>query len=698
VLKASGRLATRRPLIVCLAWLALVFVGFGVGTGVFGRMSGTGTAVRGSESQRAGDLLGRLQPHGSDTIVAVVSGTRVTPLRPQVEQALTTLRHIPGVTAATDPFTTPRLISADTQALLIPVTVGDDIGDGDLDHAVAVLNGIRAPSVHVSGGPLLNSDLNHAAKHDVVNAELLSLPIVLILMIVVFGGLRAGLLPLAMTIGGVAGAFLLLYGFSFVTDVSTYAIQITTMLGLGLAVDYALLIVSRFRELRGETTDLAHAVRRTIETAGRTVAFSGLTVAVSLAGLMVFPNTFLRSIGASAVGVVLVDMLAALTLLPALLTLFGARIKPTGPARGAFFGRIAVAVAKRPVAVLLTLTAGLLVLAAPLTGLELSSGDARSLPTSTQARQAYDTVAAHFPAGTGSTTITVLIRPGADPALVTRFSHLPGVNSAQVTDLPGGTKDLELTPAGPTYGTAATHLVHTIRTDRAGQPVLVGGDAAHLADFQAMLTSRAPWAIGLGLVAIMVLLFAFTGSLLVPIRTILTTGLSLGAALGIVTWVFQSGHLAGLFGAEGQGALDMTIVPLVTAIAFGLAMDYEIFILGRMREAWQSTGDPHQAVVGGLRGTGRVVTSAALLIVVVFACFMTGSAAVILEVGLGLTLAVVIDATVVRMLLVPATMTLLGRAAWWAPAPLRRLHDRFGLTEAPATPAELPVATSGARP
>jgi RND superfamily putative drug exporter len=211
--------------------------------------------------------------------------------------------------------------------------------------------------------------------------------------------------------------------------------------------------------------------------------------------------------------------------------------------------------------------------------------------------------------------------------------------------------------------------------------VLVSGDAAHMTDYRDVLAQRLPYAVGLVLIAILVLLFAFTGSVLIPLKTIATTLLSLGAALGITVWVFQDGHLAGLFGTQGLGALNGPMPPLIVAIAFGLAMDYEIFILGRMRETWLATGDPAHAVETGLARTGKVVTAAALLLVTVFACFMTGGFAPVLQIGLGLTLAVLIDATVVRLLLVPATMTLLGRHAWWSPAPLRRLRTRIGISE-----------------
>ena len=281
--------------------------------------------------------------------------------------------------------------------------------------------------------------------------------------------------------------------------------------------------------------------------------------------------------------------------------------------------------------------------------------------------------------------MTVVLKPGTDPATADRIRALsPGAESR---DLPGGTTVLNLRPGGSADGKEATELVERVRDIRGDEPVEVTGVAARLVDFRAMLGDRAPWAAVAVLGGTFLLLFAFTGSVLIPLRTIVTTLLSLGAALGVVVWVFQDGHLASAPGSQELGALSPTAPPLIIAIAFGLAMDYELFILARMRETWLRTGDERKAVVTGLRRSGRVVSCAALLLAVVFGAFMTGGFAPILQIGLGLTLAVLIDATLVRMLLVPATMALLGRRAWWAPPWLRRAHDRFGLHEE-ARPAE----------
>lgn len=688
MLSSLARAATRRPLTVMLLWVLFLLLGFGLGTGVFGRLSDNVPEVPGTESERAAQYLDRADPAG-ESITGVVEGVPVSSpaLRNQVERAVADVRDIAGVAAVPDPYTTRGLRAEDGRALIVPVTLrgglDDDAEERAVDAAADRIRQIDAPEVHVSGGPLLGEQLGERAQEDVKKAELISLPVVLALLLVVFGGLRAAALPLVIAVSGIAGAFLALFGFSQVTDISVYAIQVTTMLGLGLAVDYALLMLVRFREERRHTEDVVVAVHRTVAAAGRTVLFSGLTVAVSLTGLLVFPSVFLRSMGLAVAAVVVVDMLAAVTLLPALLTKFGAKIapaknRPEGE-EGRFFARVARFAARRRLAVLAIAVPALLVLALPVTGMRIEIGDATQLPSSTEARQLYDTVDAHFPPGTGVSPVTAVLKPGTGAATAERIRALSP--TAQSRELPGGATVVELQPSGRVDGKEATGLVKKVREVRGDDPVQVTGSAARLVDFRGMLSERAPWAALTVLAGIFVLLFAFTGSVLIPLRTILTTLLSLGAALGVVVWVFQDGHLAGALGAQGLGALSLTAPPLIVAIAFGLAMDYELFILARMREARRATGDDQEAVVSGLRRSGRVVTCAALLLAVVFGAFMTGGFSPILQIGLGLTLAVLIDATLVRMLLVPATMTLLGRWAWWAPKPLRRVHRRFGLSE-----------------
>ena len=698
MLRHAAELAIRRPRTVVAVWLVVLAVGLGLGGAVFGKLGGLGASVPGSESRVTADRVDKLEP-GQDTIdamvTAAVTGRAVADdagLKERITGAVADLRKVPGIAHVPDPYQTPGM-TGDGQAVAVSVTfaggLSSDAKNTALDAAQARLRAIGTPDyqVRVSGGPLLSDALNQTAQADASKAEMLSLPIVLVLLVLVFGGLLAAALPLVLALCGVASTLLVLYGFSFVTDLSVYSVQITTMLGLGLGVDYALLMVTRFKQERAVTANVADCVRATVGAAGRTVFFSGLTVAVSLAGIVVYPAPFLRSMGLASCAVVAVDMLAAVTLLPALLAKYGHRIKPANGRRrqGHWFGKFAGGVVRRPLPVLLVIGAALVTVALPVRGLSMSSGDARELPASSEARQVYDLSLAHFPGHSNADSITVLVEGGAArPDYLAHLRSLPGVVDSSQKTYADGSAIVNLTPSGTDDGPVATGLVKTVRGEH--QRAFVSGSSAHLVDFRQMLVDRLPLAAGVVLVSVFVLLFLFTGSVLIPLKAVLTNLLSIGAALGAVVWVFQNGHGASGFGTGmkgGLGALDVTVPPLMIAVAFGLSMDYEIFILGRIREARLHGEDARAAVVTGIRHTGRVVTCAAALLMIVFACFMTGGAAPILEFGLGLTLAVLIDATLVRMMLVPAVLALLGERGWWAPRFLRGFHRRFGVSEAP---------------
>jgi RND superfamily putative drug exporter len=680
-------------------WLLVIVIGAGLGGAVVGRLGGTGGNVPGSESAITAERVAKQDP-GSDTITGLITSSTVgrpiatdPAVRARVTAAVADLRRIPSVAAAPDPYQTPGM-TGDGKAIAVAVTFTAGISGSDehaaLRAAEARLRAVGGDGieVRVGGGPLLDNALNSAARHDAQQAEIISLPLVLVLLLLVFGGLLAASLPMLLALCGIASTLLVLYAFSFVTSLSVFSVQITTMLGLGLGVDYALLVVTRFRQERAATSDRARVddcVRRTVAGAGRTVFFSGLTVAVSLAGIVVYPAPFLRSLGLASCAVVGLDMLAAITLLPALLSRYGHRIRPADPHRphGRAFARVAAAVVRRPVPVLLLVAAALAVAASPAFGLSLTYGDARELSKSSEARQVYDLALTHFPGHSNADPITVLVEGGASrPRYLAGLRALPGVVDSSQKTYPDGSAIVRLIPSGADDGSVPTGLVRTIRAAHAR--AFVTGRAAHLVDFRQMLADRLPYAIGVVLLSVGVLLFLFTGSVLIPLKAVLTNLLSIAAALGAVVYVFQQGHLAGLFGSGNLTALDVTVPPLMIAVAFGLSMDYEIFILGRIREARLAGEDARAAVVTGLRHTGRVVTCAAALLVIVFACFMTGGTEPILEFGLGLTLAVLVDATLVRMLMVPATLALLGERAWWAPGPLRSVHRRFALSDGPA--------------
>jgi putative drug exporter of the RND superfamily len=658
MLRILSGVAIRRPILVIVVWLAVVAVGYGVGTGVFDRLTSQVGAVPGSESERANALLAAADPE-PDHLTAIVTGRSADDAA--LVSAVADVRALPGVGAVAGP-----LLSADGAALMYDIT----LKPGGVARPVADrLHAVSRTGVIVAGGGLTDHEFGAQAQSDVQRAETLTLPIVLVLLVLVFGGLLAASMPLAIAVVAVGGTFGLLYAFSFATDVSVYAIQVATMLSVGLAVDYGLLLINRFREEKAVGGD---ALERTMRTAGRTVLFTGLTVAVCLAGLTVFPDAFLRSMGLAGAGVVVVDMLAALTLLPALLAKWGRRISPTrASTESGVFAKVARLVQRRA-GLVAVLAAGVMVLlAAPALHLRLSNSDARALPEQTQTRQLYDALVAHYPDRVGPAPIGVVVRDGQDvTALRAAITALPGVSTVEERSVPGLTV-LRVTPTDRAASDASAAAVAGIRA--LPGDLLVTGEAAHLADYKGMLVSYGPWAALVVVLGTLVLLFLFTGSVLLPVKAVLTSALSLGAAYGAVVWAFQDGHLAGLLGTQRMDGIDLTVPVLVAAIAFGLSVDYEVFLLSRIRERWLAGATPDQAVAEGLQRSGRIVTSAAALLVVVFAGFLVAGFAPIKELGLGLVLAVALDATVVRMLLVPATMTLARAYNWWAPRPLRRL-------------------------
>jgi len=684
MIRALTGVSARRPWAVVALWLVVVGAGFGIGTGVFGRLVPDVGTVPGSESYKAAQRLEEAAPR-PETLNAVITGKPANDpeLRREVAAAVAATRTVPGVTAVSEPLPS----TATGRALLVQVQLAP--GDGEEAAAEAAAARLRAvdAQVTVAGGPLSDAEFDEQAGEDVARAEMLSTPVVLVLLLIVFGGLLAAGLPLLVAVVGTGGAFGILFAFSAVTDISVYAVQIVTMLALGLAVDYALLMVSRFREERRTAPDVATAVARTSATAGRTVAFSGLTVMVALAGLVVFPDPFLRSMGLAGAGVVAVDMLVALTLLPALLARFGHRIRPRRrEGRGQVFARVARGVQRRPVAVLVATAAVMVTLAVPVFGMRIAMGDPRMLPNSTDTRQMWNGLNEHFPdqvQWAGDIQVVTAI-PANDPRIAQlrqTVSAMPGVTDVQAGQMAPGLTVLTATPTGQAEGADARNAVAAIRD--LPLDVQVTGDTARLMDYRAMLADRLPWAVALVAVGTLLLLFAFTGSVVLPVKAVLTNLLSIGAALGAVVWVFQDGNLAGLMGTEGVGYINLTVPVLVGAIAFGLSVDYEVFLLSRIRERALAGDDPQVSVAAGIQSTGGIVTAAALLIGVVFAGFAAGGFAPIKAIGLGLVLAIALDATLVRMLLVPATMTLLGRRNWWLPAFLRPVHDRLAISEEP---------------
>jgi RND superfamily putative drug exporter len=700
VFASLGRFVYRRRVPVVLAWALLLGVGLGVGGQVFGRL-GSGSGLRDdAESVVVSDRLSR-GGGGGVAISGLIDGRPAgdPAFQAEVNAAVKDLEATPGVDRVTGPWSSgDPLVARDGRAVLVRVELESRLTRPAYQRAVEQvgerLRAVDAPRVVVGGEEQAQDEFQEQAREDLERGETLALPVMLVLLFLVFRGVVAALTPLLVAAVAVAGALLILLGVSHLADISAYSVNVITMLGLGLAVDYSLLVVSRFREERAGGLELEAAIERTMATAGRTVAFSGLTVAASLCGLLAFAEPFLRSLAWGGIGVVLVAVVAAVTLVPALLGLWGRRIRPRhgadrGPDQGAFY-RLSRLVQRFAPAIVVLVAALLVLLALPFRHARLENSGLESLPRSSESRQLFETVQDRFQGGGTDPVVVVVESAPGNPVVadyLRRIGELPGVSRAATRQgTPPQVTVLDVIPDGTSEGPVATRLVERIQALE--RPVAAGvtGPAAFLVDYRDSLVSRLPYALGLIGLATFALLFMMTGSVVVPVKAIVMNVLSLGASFGALVWVFQEGHLSGVLGFDSPGMVDITIPVLIFVFAFGLSMDYEVFLLSRIKEAWDQTGDNDRAVALGLQRTGRIVTSAAALIVVVFLGFAAGELLTIKEVGLGMAIAVVLDATVVRMLLVPATMKLMGRWNWWAPPALRRFHDRYGLAEQRPSP------------
>ena len=696
MLDRLSSLAIRAPRRLVLGWLTVLVLGVVAAGALFSTLDADLDGAPSFESERVGDRLERLDPGGAE-VIAVVDGA------PVGEETTARLQAVDGVE------TVGALPSDDGTATAVAVELvpglGDDAEEDAIDQVVTELRAIDAPDVIVGGEDLLDDEVAEQAEKDAQRAEMLSLPVALLVMAVVFGGVVAAGLPLAIALSGVGATMLGLVGISSLTDVSLYAVNVALLLGIGLGIDYGLLMISRFREERGAGLDVPAAVRATMATAGRTVVFSAGTVAVALVSLAVFPDPTIRSLAFGGIGVVLATLAAALTLLPALLSRFGHRLSAAAPpsSHGAF-ARLAHLVQRRALPVVVLVGVGLVLLATPFLHARFDDIGVKALPRSSETRQVAEAIDARFSIVTAEPVVALADIAPDDPAVgpwVADLAALPGVVDAEVADIAadrpaagaaGAVTVVEIHAEGETNGRTAQAVVGDVRALDTPFAVGVTGDPAEIVDFRASITSRLPVAVGIIVLATFGLLFLMTGSVVVPAKAIVMNVLSLGATFGALVWVFQDGHLAGVLGFDAPGSLDLVMPVIVFVFAFGLSMDYEVFLLSRIREVWEETGDNDLAVAQGLQRSGRIITSAALLMVIVFAGFLAGEIVAFKQLGLGLALAVIVDATVVRSLLVPATMKLMGRWNWWAPAPLARLHARIGVREGgPATSAAGPA-------
>jgi len=703
VFAAWGTWVARRRWPVLGIALAAV-IGAGVwGMGVFGQLSEGGYNDPNSESSQAAEVVqAALGARGADIVVIYTptAGAIDNPaLGKRVRERLAALPH--DVVSATDSYWAgdrPQYAAADKSRAVAVLTLA---GRDDSDKLAAFKKisdelDVAGATDQVAGGAALGAASASRSAQDLGFAEAISLPIVLILLLFIFGSLVAAALPVLVGGAAVLGSLGVLHAVALGHDVNSFAVNVASLLGLGMAIDYGLFIVGRFREEQGFGRTTQEAVSRAIATAGRTVVFSATLLMIALAGLLLFPQGFLKSLAYGGLAAVALAALLSLTLLPAVLAVLGPRVdklpvklpvrRNARPA-GSGWARLADLVLRRPIRFALPILAGLLLLAAPIKGVQFGENDERVLPAAEPARQAIETLKADFPA-LSSAGVQVVLRGthGAAPdaaSFAATLGTVPGV--AAVTPAGAGGDVLVLTATlkdHDPFSTQARTAVDDIRalTPPPGSTLLVGGATARNVDSIEATAGRLPLMISLLVGATLLLMFLAFGSILLPIKAVVVSALSLSATFGVLVWIFQDGHGAGLLHVT-PAPLEVGIVVLMGAVVFGLSTDYEVFLLSRMVEARTRGASTAEAVTTGLARTGRVISAAAILLIVVTGAFALSSITTMRFVGVGMIIALFLDATVVRMLLVPAILKLMGNAAWWAPGPLRRLQERAGLAE-----------------
>ncbi len=736
MLAGWGRLVHRfRLAIIVLSLLSLVPSLWLIVHG--GRLATTDIPTT-TESGRALDLIGRELPGRPPSFSFIFSSpTRSAQdpaFRREVERAVAPLRsdaRVARVLTAYDPpvydasVPASQLVSRDGRRVLAVVELkGEAAAFSSLEFSV--LPPDVYPSLHALvktetlevlpvGNIPLNHDFTEVTRTDLRRAELVILPVVVVLLLLVFGSVVAALLPLAVGALSMAGAIAATLLMARYTSVSVYAPNIVTMIGLGVAIDYSLFIVSRFRQEIREHPG-SEALERTMATAGRAILFSGLTVAIGLLGMVFLGLGNIGSIGWAGTVVVSLAVLYALTLLPALLAVLGPRVNALRlpfihPDRGAtgrgVWHQIAVTVMAHPWAVFVSVSALLLLLGLPFLHLKVGSGDVNALPPEAVSRRGDEVLREHFP-GADSNRILVVVRyPDGTPLTAERVGGLydlsrwlaaapaemrpPGVAQVLRQTIGGRLALLVVSTALKPSSPEARALVEEIRAShpRLAGEVLVTGQTAFDLDIIDLVTRHAPLTVGLVMVATYVVLFLLLGSVLLPLKAVIMNLLSISASYGALVWIFQEGHFAGWLHFT-PGPIQTATPLIMFCFVFGLSMDYEVLLLSRVREEYERTGDTTRAVAEALESTGRLITGAAAIMAAVFFGFATARSVIIQAVGIGIGLAVVIDATIVRALLVPATMRLMGRWNWWAPAPLVSLHRRLGLAERSADAEVVP--------
>jgi len=722
VLERLADVVHRRRRLVLAGSLVFVVVAFAIGGRVFSLLTSSGRDFEdpASQSVKARQELERAFGASPDiSLIALIrlhSRVQSPAGRSEVRRVASTISVDPAVARVVTAFNSGNraFISRDGRSTYVVVSFAPLSGEQERDAAKRIKRALqRDPAVSFGGPVIANQEADDQIGKDLARAERFGIPVLILLSLLFFRGLVAALLPIATGIFSVAGTFLVLRIVDAAVPLSVFAINMVTGLGIGLGIDYSLFILSRYREEMVRSGPGGPALRRTLATAGRTVAFSALTVAAALAALFAFPQRFLYSMGLGGVAVALLSAVSALVFLSALVALLGHRIDALSPAwlkrsaarearaeRSGFWYRVSWLVMRRPVPVATIAIAIVIALGIPFLGVRFTGADASILPKSASARQVQDTLAAEFDENETSPIYIAAASPArsAVAAYAAGLRSVPGVLRVnppipQPPGRPGPTTwRVDVFSRQDSLAASTKRLVKAIRSRGAPFSIRVGGESAAFVDQESSIRGHLPLGLGIAAATTLILLFLMTGSVVLPLKTIVLNILSLSATLGFLVLVFQDGRLEGLLGYASQGALNMTQPILIGAIAFALSTDYAVFLLTRIKEARDAGNGETEAVAIGIERTGRIVTAAALLLAVAIGAFVTSKIILIKELGLGVAFAVLLDATIVRALLVPALMRLLGRRNWWAPGPLRRFHSRFGLAETPAGSALTPTA------
>jgi uncharacterized membrane protein YdfJ with MMPL/SSD domain len=706
----------RRVLFVAVlgAAIALVF-----GAGVAKRLSPYGADDPATQSVQAKNRYQAAAGRQIDPgVIALVNAGNVRSAGAErrvrdVEAQLRSSRDVAGVSSYYDSHDR-AMVSSDGRTTYV-VAYFRPRSDSQLEHAASHLESQFATQhdVKLGGAAIASAQANKQVGSDLAKAELLAFPLIFLLSLLFFRSLVAALLP--PLLGGLAilVTFFALRIVSNFADLSVFALNLVTGLGLGLAIDYSLFMVSRYREESAVQGFGVDALRRTLETSGRTILFSSVTVAAAVASLAIFPQLFLYSMGIAGALVAPIAAALALSVLPALLAVLGPRInalapkrlqraaeRDARPAQAGFWYRLSRLVMRRPGRIAALTAGALIALGIPFASISFLPVNASVLPASASAHQVDVALRTRFPPGRTAPLEVVVGAPAGSPqpsVLAKRIRALSDVSAVSPAQAAGPHLSLlNVAPSTPTYSAPTQHLVHAVRALRAPVYVGVSGETAAFVDLEQSLAAHLPLVLAIVIASTLIVLFLMTGSVVLPVKAVLMNALNLSAVFGILVLIFQHGNLQGLLAYQGDGALDATQPILLFAIGFGLATDYGVFLLSRIKEGRDGGLANSEAVAAGLERTGRIVTAAALLFAVAIGAFATSKLVFIKELGLGTALAVLIDASVIRALLVPSLMQLLGPWNWWAPAPLRRLHARISADRAarPAPTAQAAIRTS----